>query len=47
MIVKCRICKQNIDLEDGNGVTDHTGRWAHEECQDDQDENAENEQDQW
>jgi hypothetical protein len=43
--MKCRICKQAIDIEDGNGVTDASGRWAHEECQDAQDENDANESD--
>jgi len=42
MKMKCRICNKSINLEDGNGVTDETGRWAHEECQDAQDENDEN-----
>jgi hypothetical protein len=43
--MKCRICKRAIDIADGNGVTDESGHWAHEECQDAQDENQANESD--
>jgi len=43
MKTRCRICGKTIDLNEGNGVTDETGRWAHEECQDAQDENDANE----
>jgi len=40
----CHLCGERID-QDGNGVCDDQGNWAHEECQDAADEYEQNEPD--
>jgi hypothetical protein len=44
MKATCWSCGEAIDLEDGNGVRSANG-WAHEECHEAEEENAENEAD--
>ena len=42
-MVKCRICGKWFDpAEGGDGVSDDHGNWAHEGCQDAEDEAAAN-----
>ena len=41
-LVKCRICGEVIDLADGDAVSDDAGHWAHEACQDAEDEADQN-----
>ncbi len=41
-MVKCRICGEWMDPADGNGVSNDKGEWAHEGCQDAEDEAEQN-----
>ena len=41
-MVKCRICGEWFDPAEGDGVSDDQGNWAHEGCQDAEDETSQN-----